>query len=268
MSGSKTVLITGAGGGLGGTTAALFADRGWTVYAADLRAPAAGPNIIPVEMDVTDPDSCGKAAAAITATTDGLDAVINFAGVLQVGTPLAELAPAKMKLTLDVNVFGTYLVNHTMFDLVRARKGRIVNISSEAGRFKPLGFGGPYSVSKHAVEAYSDVLRRELMFLGIPVVIVQPGAFRTAMTGSINTLFSEAKDPDSPLARQVGKVAKSVAGRDQKARDPRLLAEVVWTATTAKKPRRRYRAHHDRASAAISILPDGLVDRLMRQGLG
>jgi NAD(P)-dependent dehydrogenase (short-subunit alcohol dehydrogenase family) len=263
----KSVLITGAGGGLGGETAALFADRGWKVFAADLHEPAAGTNLVPLSMDVTDPDSCRAAAKVIARQVDGLDAVINFAGVLQVGTPLAELSPEKMKLTLDVNVFGTYLVNHTMFDLVRAGGGRIVNISSEAGRFKALGFGGPYSVSKHAVEAYSDVLRRELMFVGVPVVIVQPGAFRTNMTRSINTLFDSAKDPDSPLAKQVSKVAKSVHDRDGRARDPRLLAEIVWTATTAAKPKRRYRAHHDRASAFMSLLPDGLIDRLMLQGL-
>jgi NAD(P)-dependent dehydrogenase (short-subunit alcohol dehydrogenase family) len=263
----KTVLITGGAGGLGGVTAELFAERGWTVFAADLQQREADTNIVPISMDVTDPTSCEAAAKAIGEQTDGLDAVINFAGVLQVGTPLVELTPEKMKLTLDVNVFGTYLVNHTMFPLIHAGRGRIVNISSEAGRFKALGFGGPYSVSKHAVEAYSDVLRRELMFLDIPVVIVQPGAFRTNMTRSINTLFAGAKNPDSPLAKQVAKVAKSVDGRDAKARDPRLLAEIVWEATTAPNPRRRYRAHHDRPSAIISALPDGLVDRLMRQGL-
>jgi NAD(P)-dependent dehydrogenase (short-subunit alcohol dehydrogenase family) len=142
-----------------------------------------------------------------------------------------------------------------------------VNISSEAGRFKALGFGGPYSVSKHAVEAYSDVLRRELMFIGIPVVIVQPGAFRTAMTADINTLFSDAKARHSSLARQVGKVAKSVRNRDGKAGDPTVLARVVWTAATAERPRRRYRAGHDRGSTMFSMLPDGLIDRLMFQSL-
>jgi NAD(P)-dependent dehydrogenase (short-subunit alcohol dehydrogenase family) len=263
----KSVLIAGAGGGLGGVTAELFAERGWTVFAADLRPPQPRPNLVPITLDVTDVTSCAAAAAAISQQVDGLDAVINFAGVLQVGTPLAELPPEKMKLTLDVNVYGTYLVNHTMFDLIRARTGRIVNISSEAGRFKALGFGGPYSVSKHAVEAYSDVLRRELMFIGIPVVIVQPGAFRTAMTADINTLFSDAKTQHSSLARQVGKVAKSVRNRDGKAGDPAVLARLVWTAATAKRPRRRYRAGHDRGSTMFSMLPDGLIDRLMFQSL-
>lgn len=265
---ARSVLITGAGGGLGGRTAALFAERGWTVFAADLRPPIAAAGIVPVRLDVTDPESCAAAAETVAARVAGLDAVINFAGVLQVGTPLAELDPAKMKLTLDVNVFGTYLVNRTFFDLVRAGRGRIVNISSEAGRFKALGFSGPYSVSKHAVEAYSDVLRREVMFVGVPVVIVQPGAFRTDMTRNINALFAEARVPGSPFAKQVAKVSRGVAHRDEQARDPGELAEVVWQATTAARPKRRYRAHHDRRSRVLSLLPDGLIDRLMRKGLG
>jgi NAD(P)-dependent dehydrogenase (short-subunit alcohol dehydrogenase family) len=261
------VLITGAGGGLGGEAAALFATRGWTVFAADLTPPTEAPGIVPVKLDVTDPQSCAAEAAEIAKRVDGLDAVINFAGVLQVGAPLVEVSPERMKLTLDVNVFGTYLVNRTMFDLVRAGQGRIVNISSEAGRFKALGFSGPYSVSKHAIEAYSDVLRRELMFLDIPVVIVQPGAFRTNMTRNINTLFAEANVAGSPFERQVTKVGRSVAGRDGDARDPRELAEVVWEATTATKPKRRYQPHHNRQSRILSMLPDGLIDRLMKKGL-
>lgn len=264
---TKSVLITGAGGGLGGTTAALFADRGWTVFAADLEPPEYAPNIVPVTLDVTDADSCREAASRIGDMSEGLDAVINFAGVLQVGTPLIEVPPTRMKLTLDVNVFGTYLVNYSMFALLRVGKGRIVNISSEAGRFKPMGFSGPYSVSKHAIEAYSDVLRRELMFIDIPVVVVQPGAFRTNMTRSISSLFSEADDLDSPLSKQIGLVARSVRNRDGQARDPERLAEVVWTATTAKRPRRRYRAFHDIQSSVLSKLPDGLLDRLMKAAL-
>ena len=260
-------LITGAGGGLGGATAELFASRGWTVLAADLRPPPAAPAVVPVELDVTDPDSCRRAADQAAAAVGGVDVVVNFAGVLQVGTPLVELEPEKMRSTLEVNLFGTYLVNRTFFPLVRARRGRIVNISSEAGRFKALAFSGPYSVSKHAVEAYSDVLRRELVFAGVDVVVVQPGAFRTNMTRDINTLFAEARVEGSPFAAQVAKVSRSVRGRDQAARDPRLLAEVVWTAATTPRPRRRYRAHHDRRSAVLDRLPDGLIDRLMRRAL-
>lgn len=264
---AKTVLVTGAGGGLGGVTAELFADRGWTVFAADLRPPEARPGIVPVSLDVTDPESCRDAAGLIRDQSGALAAVVNFAGVLQVGAPMVEVPEDRMKLTLDVNVFGTYLVNRTMFDLVRAGRGRIVNISSEAGRFKAMGFSGPYSVSKHAIEAYSDVLRRELMFVGIPVVVVQPGAFRTDMTRSINDLFDQARISGSPFERQVARVARGVAGKDDEARDPRELAECVWTATTAARPKRRYRPHHNRTMRLVSLIPDGLLDRMLRRSL-
>jgi NAD(P)-dependent dehydrogenase (short-subunit alcohol dehydrogenase family) len=63
--------------------------------------------------------------------------------------------------------------------LVRAGGGRIVNISSTEGRFRAGITSGPYAMSKHALEAYSDALRQEMQFLGIPVIVIEPGNFRT-----------------------------------------------------------------------------------------
>ena len=64
---------------------------------------------------------------------------------------------------------------------------------------------GPYAMSKHAIEAYSDALRRELMFVGVPVIVVQPGPFRTDMVGGIDAAFAASVRPDSPFARLAGR---------------------------------------------------------------
>src|SRR5579863_4623282 len=85
------ILITGAAGGLGGATAALFADRGWQVFAADVRTAAPAVRIVPIAMDVTDAASVDAAAEQIAGQApDGLAAVVNFAGVLDIG-PMAEI---------------------------------------------------------------------------------------------------------------------------------------------------------------------------------
>lgn len=264
MGQTRSVLITGAGGGLGGETARLFAERGWTVYAADLRPPQPGKNIVPLEMDVTDTASV---EAALAEVADGLGAVVNFAGVLGVG-PLVEISDERLRRVLDINVLGTFRVNKAAFPLLRTGGGRIVNISSETGWQRALMMNGPYAMSKHAIEAYSDALRRELMFVGVPVVVVQPGPFRTAMTEGIDRAFDEVTVPGSPFERVLAKIRKGARREQEKAHDPRELAEVVWTAATTARPKHRYSVKPDPTRRVIHHLPTRVADRLLRRSLG
>lgn len=156
-----TLFITGGATGLGAATAEEFAEHGWQVFAAEHVRAGAASHGIPITLDVTDSDSCAAAAREVAAHTDGLGAVINFAGLLDLG-PSMEVSEGRLLRILDVNVVGTQRVNRAMFDLVRAGGGRIVNVSSESGRFRAGITTGPYAASKHASEAYSDALRQEL----------------------------------------------------------------------------------------------------------
>jgi len=263
----RTILVTGAGGGLGGETARLFAERGWTVFAADLTPPPAGAHVVPVVMDVTDTATVEKALAKVEeASPDGLGAVVNFAGILAVG-PLVEIEEARLQRVLDINVMGTYRVNKAAFDAVRRGGGRIVNISSETGWQRAMMLNGPYAMSKHAIEAYSDALRRELMFLGVPVVVIQPGPFRTNMTGSVQQQFARAVGEDSPFARLVAKVGRAGARESAKSHDPAELAEVIWTAVTTDRPKLRYSVKPDRQRVRLHRLPTRLADRLLLKSL-
>jgi len=166
----RTALITGAGGGLGAATARLFADRGWRVLAADLREPAASPGIVPLRVDVTDAASVAALAEAVdTNAPEGLGAVVSFAGIMLVGA-LVDVGEEDLRRILDVNVLGTYRVNRAVYGALVRGRGRVVTVSSETGWQSALMLNGPYAMSKHAIEAYSDALRRELMFRGIPVI--------------------------------------------------------------------------------------------------
>jgi len=255
-----SVLVTGAAGGLGGAVVDLFADRGWTVYAADLVEPPARDRVVPLVIDVT---SDGSVAAAI-ASIPTLDCVINFAGVLGIG-PLMDIPAERFARVLDINVVGTHRVNRAAFGLLHASGGRIINISSETGWQRPLPVNGPYATSKHAVEAYSDALRRELMFVGVDVVIIQPGPFRTAMTGGIGAAFAAATVPGSPFERLARKVGRMAAGEEAKAHDPALLASVIWDAATTAKPKARYSVKPDPARTVMHRLPTAVVDRLLKK---
>ena len=262
----KTALVTGAGGGLGHATVERLVANGWKVFEADLskdmlRSSMHDPDVVPVVMDVTDNDSIGSAYDAIESQTDHLDAIVNFAGVMGVGS-LTDIPEERLARILDINVMGTYRVNKKFLPLVEASRGRIVNLSSETGWQSAAPFNGPYAMSKHAVEAYSTALRRELALLGIKVITIQPGAFRTNMVAGIERAFTAA-EAETPKFAPVLRKLKSLAAKEiESASDPDILAQVIETALTTKRPKPVYSVKPDRLRSALEALPLRASDRL------
>jgi NAD(P)-dependent dehydrogenase (short-subunit alcohol dehydrogenase family) len=270
----RTALITGAGGGLGHAVVERLVMNGWKVFAADiskdlLRSSIHDPDVVPIEMDVTNGDSIRSAYDAIASHTDHLDGIVNFAGIMGVGS-LTDIPEERLARILDINVMGTYRVNKKFFPLVEAAKGRIINISSETGWQSAAPFNGPYAMSKYAIEAYSTALRRELALLGIKVVTIQPGPFRTSMVEGIERAFTQAESETTKFAGVI-RTLKGLAGKQIKsAHDPDILAQVIETALTAKRPKPVYSVKADRARSALEKLPLRAVDRVyltvLRQG--
>ena len=268
----QTVFITGGAGGLGGATAKYLAARGWRVFAADVVDAALArigeePNITPLHLDVTDAASVEAAARSVAQRVDGLDGVVNFAGILAVGS-LIEIAEAALRRVLEVNVMGTFRVNKALFPLVLARQGRIVNISSETGWQSGMPFNGPYGMSKHAIEAYSDSLRRELRFLGIPVIKIQPGPFKTEMVAGIERHFARAAKESIHFGKLLRTLKGMTLAEQEKAHDPILVAEAVHTALTTRHPAVAYSVKPDPGRVAINLLPDRAVDALLEWVVG
>ena len=210
----RIALVTGAGGGLGHATVERLVANGWKVFAADinkdmLRSSMHDPDVMPVVIDVTDRESIRSAYDAVASNTDHLDGIVNFAGIMGVGS-LTDIPEERLARVLDINVMGTYRVNKKFLPLVEAARGRIVNISSETGWQSAAPFNGPYAMSKHAIEAYSTSLRRELALLGIKVITVQPGPFRTDMLAGIEKAFTQAQGETTKFASVLGADRKSV----------------------------------------------------------
>ena len=262
----KTALVTGAGGGLGHATVERLLADGWKVFAADirkdlLRTSMHDPDAVPIVMDVTSQESIQSAYDAVASQTDRLDGIVNFAGVMGVGS-LTDIPEERLARILDINVMGTYRVNKTFLPLVEAAKGRIVNLSSETGWQSAAPFNGPYAMSKHAIEAYSTALRRELALLGIKVVTIQPGAFRTNMVAGIEDAFTAAEAETPKFAKAIHKL-KALAGKEiESARDPDLLAQVIEHALTVKRPKPVYSVKPDLLRSTIEKLPLRTADRL------
>jgi NAD(P)-dependent dehydrogenase (short-subunit alcohol dehydrogenase family) len=152
-------------------------------------------------------------------------------------------------------------VNKKFLPLVEAAQGRIVNISSETGWQSAAPFNGPYAMSKHAIEAYSTALRRELALLGIKVITIQPGPFRTDMVAGIERAFSQAQSETTKFEGVLAALKGLAAKQINSAHDPDILAQVVDTALTAKRPKPVYSVKPDRLRSALDRLPLRATDQ-------
>src|SRR6476620_1492964 len=161
-----TVLVTGAGRGIGRATALRLAHAGWDVHAGVRRpedgdalireAPGRG-QIFPVQLDVTDPQ---QVAALATTLPERLDALVNNAGIV-VGGPMEGVALDALRDQLEVNVVAQVAVAQAVLPALRRAQGRIVFVSSVSGRVATPMMGA-YNASKYAIEAIADAMRLEL----------------------------------------------------------------------------------------------------------
>lgn len=263
---NRSVVITGAAGGLGSATVRRLAGKGWRVYAADLESPAlqalASEQVTTIPIDVTDETSVAALADRVAADTSRLDAVVNFAGVLGIG-PLVEIEPADFRRVIDINLVGGFLVNRALFALLAAARGRIVLLSSETGWQTAMPFNGPYAISKHAVEAYGDALRREVAMLGVDVVKIQPGAFRTGMVDGIMQRFDAMAERSEHYGKVLRLAQKRIPQEERRAGDPADLAALIDKVLTTPRPRPAYRIHTNPQAAALNALPTRVVDRIL-----
>ncbi|RMF00930.1 MAG: SDR family oxidoreductase [Chloroflexi bacterium] len=275
---NPSVVITGASTGIGKACALHLAQQGWRVFAG-VRKPAdagslqqANPAIEPVFVDVQKPDTISAAAGQVAQAVGpgGLDGLVNNAGIA-IGGPLEFLPLAEFKKQLDVNVTGQIAVTQAFLPLLRAKPGRIVNMSSISGRVA-TPFVGPYSASKFALEAVTDTLRGELHPWGIHVVSVQPGAIATPIWKKAQT-YADYLNKTLPeecfrLYRTAfDDMAVSVQQAGERGVPPEKVAQTVARALTAKRPKTRYIVGADAKIAAVlkKLLPDRWLDALLRQ---
>lgn len=241
----SSVLVTGAGRGLGLAITRHLSSTGWEVYAtarseAALSELAAIPHVHPTRLDITDRASVNALAAQLPAELDG---VVNNAGIV-VNGPVEGLTLDRLEHQLDVNVVAQIAVTQAVLPKIRAAGGRIVFISSISGWLTVPG-NGAYCASKYALESLADALRMELRPWKIPVSLVEPGAIRTDIwTGILDDhdrMESELTAEHRALYRSHLNGMRTLLGRMQKtAADPDKVVKAVDHALTARRPKRRY----------------------------
>lgn len=282
MSAQRTVVITGASSGIGAACARYLDGRGFTVWAGVRRkedgeelARLTSPRLRVLMLDVTDPESIAAAGRMLTEVIGeaGLSGLVNNAGISVAG-PLELLPLSEVRTQFEVNVIGVLAVTQTLLPLLRKGRGRIVNISSIAGR-AATPFLGAYCSSKFALEAMSDALRLELGSWGIAVSLVEPGAVQSqiwqrATMSATRILGGVAPELfrlyEQPLSRMQNVIARAAA----RAIPAEVVARVVAQALTASRPRVRYLVGKDARFRVLLkwILPDRAQDRLLAWFLG
>jgi NAD(P)-dependent dehydrogenase (short-subunit alcohol dehydrogenase family) len=275
------VVVTGASTGIG-NACALHLDRiGFRVFAGVRRDEDAerlrsqgSDRLTPVKLDVTDAESIRAAADQVTAAlgAEPLSGLVNNAGIAVSG-PVEYLPIEEVRKQLEVNFIGQVAVTQAFLPLLRRSHGRVVNIGSVGGEVA-LPFLSPYAASKHALEGFSDSLRREVERLGVHVAIVRPGAIQSSIWERGNAAADEVLASVPPEAIEVYgdavRGARAAANqRAQEAIPAQQVADVVEDALTADKPKTRYVVGRvGKAMVALERwLPDRVFDRLVARAM-
>jgi NAD(P)-dependent dehydrogenase (short-subunit alcohol dehydrogenase family) len=273
---SGAVLVTGASTGIGEATALHLSELGFEPVAgvrSDEDAERlARSGLRTVKLDVTD---AGQIAAVGEELGAGaLAGLVNNAGIA-VAAPLEFLPLDQLRMQLEVNLVGQVAVTQALLPALRRGRGRIVNVSSIGGRVA-LPLLGAYNMSKFALEAFSDSLRRELLRQGVDVIVIEPRSIKTPIWKKGNALADELVKGITPEGERLyGPMIDAVRSEtvrieQERGLPARAVAELIGTALTSSRPRARYVVGKAARSRAVAsrVLPDRVMDRLIGRALG
>ena len=213
----KTWLITGCSTGFGAAIAEAALERGDRVMltARSVEKLAAIADRYPqaalqAAVDVTEPASIAAAIAATEAAFGGIDIFVNNAGYGVIGA-VEEVSSNEYRRMFETNVFGLIEATRLALPALRKSRGVLVNLSSNAGIWTRSGFG-LYGATKAGVELISEALAQEVAPMGVRVLIVEPGAFRTDFLGRSMTRAEQRLAIYDGTAGQMRDFSESVSG--------------------------------------------------------
>jgi NAD(P)-dependent dehydrogenase (short-subunit alcohol dehydrogenase family) len=253
------VLVTGASSGIGRKITELLAADGHFVFAGarkadDIDALSGIENVRGIRLDVTLQGDIDAAVDLVASSGRKLHAVVNNAGVNSMG-PLVEIDESELDFLFDVNVYGPYRVTRAFAPMIIESKGRIVNVSSISGTLSgPLY--GIYSMSKHALEAYTDSLAREMSMLGVKVIGIEPGNYKTRIYHNrCDRLLARGFDPSASLWQDAVSRMVRICKERPKDTDPEpdQVADAVRHALYDDTPKEHYLVVPEQWQAEITI---------------
>ncbi|HEV8525539.1 MAG TPA: SDR family oxidoreductase [Terriglobales bacterium] len=275
----KVAVVTGSSSGIGLMTAVELAKRGFRVVATmrDLarraalaesaRSAGVGEQIDVCRLDVTEFDSLPRVVSEVLRDCGRIDVLVNNAGFALAGF-LEDLRLGEIRQQFETNFFGHIAMTQAVLPVMRRqRSGHIIIVSSISGLVgQPVV--GAYSASKFALEGWSEALRIETRALGIRVVLIEPGAFRTGIWERNARIGEFATSPESPNHERGVRFSEAVK-RVRKA-DPIAVARLIARIAEDPNPRLRYRIGHDAhiQKWLRALLPWRIYERLVAKAVG
>ena len=264
----KAVLVTGASSGLGRVMAEAMAAKGYFVYAgarkdADLAELDAIENIQAVRLDVNQQDQIDAAVKTIREAGRGLYGLVNNAGVV-VLFPLIEIGEEDFHYQMNANVYGVYRITKAFAPLIIESKGRISVIGSIAGTLSDTTWG-PYSMTKHAMEAYADALADEMKQFDVSVSLIQPGTYRSniALSALDRMKKQNQSAADSLFEEQMNESINWLSRFEKDSGDPTEVAQVVMKSLFDDSPKPRYLIVPNQEQAYWTI--NRAIERMVEQ---
>ncbi|KAM9319494.1 retinol dehydrogenase 5 isoform 1-T2 [Gastrophryne carolinensis] len=278
----KHVFISGCDTGFGNLLAKRLSRKGFHVLAgcltqagADDLQKACPTGLKTTLLDVTKAESIRKAVEWVKSEvgSKGLYGLVNNAGIANPIGPTEWMNLEDYRRVMEVNAFGTIGVTLAFLSLLKQGQGRIVNMASVLGRISANG--GGYCVSKYAVEAFSDSLRRDMQHFGVKVCIIEPGFFKTAVTNldSIERSLKQLWDQMPPESRKsYGDVYYQKYMKVQRLimnficdADISKVPKCIEHALQARHPRTRYSPGWDAKLVWLpaSYMPSFIVDAVL-----
>lgn len=274
MINSKSAVVTGVSSGIGRAIAEALMEAGWHVFGsvrsqkdATTVTEALGEGFTPLLFDVTDRSAIDQAAKTVKSALNGqkLAGLINNAGIAVAG-PIAYLPEKDLQRQLNVNVFGPMRVTQAFLPLLgtdtsmTGESGRIINMSSVAGKIASP-FMAPYAMSKHALEAMTDSLRRELIIHGIDVIAIGPGAVKTPIWAKADDIdINQYRNTEYFDTLERMKTMMQTFGNE--GLEPEEVASLTLIALTKENPKTRYAAIKSKLMnwTIPRLLPARMVD--------
>lgn len=271
---TNSVLVTGAGNGLGLETALYLAQHGFRVYASmrdlskrdtlDQAAAQRKVDLRVLQLDITDGASIDAAVRTIVDECGGIYGLVNNAGIGLRGY-FEDLSEAEIRNLFEVNIFGTMAVTRAVLPHMRAaRRGRVVIITSVGGRLGSIGVSA-YCSTKFAQEGFGESLAQEVVPFGIYVSLVEPAIIKTERWDLHRSIAPGAMNPDSPYYAwfcEAERRANQLV--ETSPTEPIDVAKAIHTAMTVQHPRLRYMVGR-RANLAVTLrryLPERVFERL------
>ncbi|MDJ0910822.1 MAG: SDR family oxidoreductase [Woeseiaceae bacterium] len=253
----KAILVTGASTGIGRNIAETLAAEGYFVYAGarkqeDLDALNAIDNIMAVRLDVTVQEEIDAAVETIRAEGRGLYGLVNNAGVATFG-PLTQTPDSDLHFVFNVNVAGVLRTTRAFAPMILESQGRIVTTGSISGTLSsPMG--GVYSMSKHAVEAFTDSLAGELGPQGVHVAVVEPGNYRSRIRETtVNRISANMEAAGIAVPEEQQQQMDAIVAAEQTMNEPDDVSAAVMHALFSDAPQRRYMVVPVQGEAEITI---------------